>query len=82
MYGASRGVCERCATVVFWDAPARDTISVGVDTLDAPPALVVAAHIWVASDPGWLPPPDDDPEGGIPAYPGAPPSGEPTVRWV
>lgn len=79
---ASRGTCERCRTLVFWDAPGRDTISLGIDTLDEVPALVVAAHIWVSSDPGWQPPDDDDPEGAIPAYPNGSPPGELAVRWV
>jgi hypothetical protein len=81
-HGASRGRCARCRTVVFWDAPARETVSLGVDTLDQPPALVVAGHVWVSADPLWTPLPDDDEEGGIPAYPKGAPPGEPVVRWV
>lgn len=80
--GASRGRCARCDTLVLWDAPARDTVSIGVDTLDDSPALVVAGHIWVSSDPGWAPPPDDHAEGGLPAFPRGAPPGEPAVRWV
>lgn len=81
-HDASRGRCARCGAVVFWDAPARETVSVGVDTLDDPPPLVVAGHIWVSADPGWTPPPDEHEEGGIPAYPQGSPPGEPAVRWV
>ena len=32
-HGASRGACVSCGTVVFWDAPARDTVSLGASTL-------------------------------------------------
>lgn len=81
-HNASRGVCERCHALVFWDAPGRDIVSLGVETLDDAPPLVVAAHIWVASDPGWLAPDDDDPEGWIPAYPQGTPPGMLAVRWV
>lgn len=46
-YGASRGRCRSCATVVFWDAPARDTVSFGAALIEGGEALAVAAHIWV-----------------------------------
>jgi hypothetical protein len=52
-HGASRGVCDACGTVVFWDAPARETVSFGLSTLDDPPPLTVVAHIWVSHDPGF-----------------------------
>jgi hypothetical protein len=51
-HDASRGSCERCGTVVFWDAPGRDTVSIGVDTLDDASGLEVAAHIWAGPDGG------------------------------
>jgi hypothetical protein len=48
-HGASRGFCLRCEGYLFWDAPARETVSFGIDTLDDRGAgLEVAAHIWVA----------------------------------
>lgn len=46
-HGASRGRCRACGTTVFWDAPGRDTVSVGVATLADASGLEVAAHVWV-----------------------------------
>ena len=45
-HGASRGRCRSCGTVVFWDAPGRDTVSFAAALLDGG-QLEVAAHIWV-----------------------------------
>jgi hypothetical protein len=80
---ASRGRCYRCATTVFWDAPGRDTVSFGVDTLDAPPALVVGGHIWIEQDPGWVLD-DDELAAEIPTFPRGAPGGSraPVLRWV
>lgn len=82
-HGASRGRCYRCRTVVFWDAPARDTVSIGVETLDEPPALVVGGHLWVSQDPGWEPG-EEELELSIPSYPRGAPQGVrgPALRWV
>ena len=44
---ASRGACVSCGDVVFWDAPARPTVSIGVATLGDASGLEVIAHIWV-----------------------------------
>jgi hypothetical protein len=46
-HGASRGRCRRCRTPLFWDAPGRETVSFGVETLDDASGLEVAGHIWV-----------------------------------
>ncbi len=46
---ASRGRCRSCETVVFWDAPARATVSFGAALLDGCDDLEVAAHIWVGA---------------------------------
>ena len=46
-HGASRGRCRQCSTVVFWDAPGRQTVSFAAGLLEAGVALEVAAHIWV-----------------------------------
>jgi hypothetical protein len=46
-HGASRGRCRTCRTSVFWDAPGRETMSFGVDTLADASGLAVAGHIWV-----------------------------------
>jgi len=45
-HGASRGRCRCCGTVVFWDAPGRDTVSFAAALLDGE-RLDIAAHIWV-----------------------------------
>jgi hypothetical protein len=68
-HGASRGSCASCGTVVFWDAPARDTVSVGAATLAEALDLPTVAHIWVpvAERKAW---PEDGPrayERGLPA---------------
>jgi hypothetical protein len=46
-HDASRARCGRCGHYVLWDAPARETVSFGADTLDDASELVVAMHIWV-----------------------------------
>ena len=46
-HGASRGRCRSCGTVVFWDAPDRDTVSFAAALLEGGGQLRVAAHIWV-----------------------------------
>lgn len=82
-HDASRGRCCRCDTVVFWDAPGRDTVSIGVETLDQAPALVVGGHIWVSQDPGWEPG-EEELELAIPVFPRGSPGGvrAPALRWV
>lgn len=46
---ASRGRCRACGTVVFWDAPGRETVSFAAALLRCGAgALDVAVHIWVA----------------------------------
>jgi hypothetical protein len=78
--GARRGRCYRCRTVVFWEVPGRDTVSIGVSTLDDPSGLVVGAHIWATQADAGFELPDD----GTPAYPrGIPPGDDaPALRWV
>ena len=46
-HDASRASCRQCGTYVLWDAPARETVSFGADTLDDASGLVVAMHIRV-----------------------------------
>lgn len=46
-HGASRGRCRTCREAVFWDAPGRETISFGAETLADASGLEVAGHIWV-----------------------------------
>jgi hypothetical protein len=73
---ARRGFCPSCGTALFWDAPERDTVSVGAGTLDAGDALVVAAHVKVADAAPWDLPPD-----GARAYPDAYPDAAPPLDW-
>ncbi len=82
-HDASRGRCYRCGTVVFWDAPGRETVSIGVDTLDDPPALVVGGHIWLEQDPDWEPG-EEELELEIPLFRRGTPGGvrAPALRWV
>ncbi len=47
-HGASRGRCRSCDTVVFWDAPGRDTVSFAAALLEGSAQLEVAAHIWAS----------------------------------
>ena len=50
-HDASRGRCRRCGTVVFWDAPGRETVSFAAALLEVGAGdLDVAAHIWVPDD--------------------------------
>jgi len=49
-HGASRGRCRSCGTVVFWDAPGRETVSFAAAALASGPALEVIAHIWVPDE--------------------------------
>jgi hypothetical protein len=46
--GARRGFCGECGSSLFWDAPARDTVSVAAGTLDEPTGLRVLGHVYVA----------------------------------
>jgi len=43
-----RGFCRRCGSVLFWDPPARDWISVAMGALDGPTGLELERHIFVA----------------------------------
>jgi hypothetical protein len=43
---ARRGFCGDCGSVLFWDAPARDTISVTAGCLDTPTELVLDVQIY------------------------------------
>jgi len=48
---ARRGFCSQCGSSLFWDAPARDTISITAGTLDQPTGLRTAGH-WYLSQAG------------------------------
>jgi len=49
--GARRGFCAECGSSLFWDPPARPTISIAAGTLDGRTGLRVASH-WYVSQPG------------------------------
>jgi hypothetical protein len=50
---ASRGFCAECGSCLFWDAPGRDTISIGAGSLEMPAALQVVGHIYVEQAAEW-----------------------------
>jgi hypothetical protein len=45
---ASRGFCTECGSSLFWDAPARETISIAAGTLDEPTGLRTVGQIHVS----------------------------------
>ena len=45
---ARRGFCGECGSSLFWDAPARDTISIAAGTLDPPTGLRELGHVHLA----------------------------------
>ena len=73
--GARRGFCGECGSSLFWDAPARDTVSIAAGTLDEPSGLRVLGHVYVSQAGDYYELPDD----GLPRHQrltAAPPSGE------
>lgn len=73
---ARRGFCRGCGASLFWQAPARDTISFSPGTLDDATGLVLAAHIWLEQASPWERPAD-----GLPCFPRAYPATAPDLRW-
>ena len=67
--------CTECGASLFWEAPGRDTVSIGAGTLDDPAGLRVAGHIWLEQGAGW-----EMPE-GVPAYSRGYPGDAPTLAW-
>jgi len=45
---ARRGFCGECGSSLFWDAPARDTVSISAGTLDEPTGLRLLGHVYVS----------------------------------
>ena len=45
---ARRGFCGECGSSLFWDAPARDTVSIAAGTLDEPTGLRAIGHVYVS----------------------------------
>ena len=72
---ARRGFCAECGASLFWEAPGRGTVSIGVGTLDDPAELRVAGHIWLEQGAGWEAPQ------GAPAYPRGYPAEAPALAW-
>lgn len=49
---ARRGFCSECGASLFWESPARETISIAAGTLDAPTGLktILQVHVNSAGD--------------------------------
>jgi hypothetical protein len=62
---ARRGFCGECGSSLFWDAPARDTVSIAAGTLDEPTGLQMLAHVYVTQVGDYYELPDD----GLPRIP-------------
>jgi hypothetical protein len=45
---ARRGFCGECGSSLFWDAPARDTVSIAAGSLDEPTGLHTIGHVYVS----------------------------------
>lgn len=56
---ARRGFCAECGSSLFWDAPARDTVSIAAGTLDEPTGLRVSGHVYVSQAGDYYELPDD-----------------------
>jgi hypothetical protein len=61
---ARRGFCSACGSSLFWDAPARDTISIAVGSLDEPTGLETIGHVYVSQAGDYYELPDD----GLPRH--------------
>ncbi len=61
---ARRGFCAKCGSSLFWDAPARDTISIAVGSLDEPTGLQTIGHVYVSQAGDYYTLPDD----GLPRH--------------
>ena len=73
--GAVRYAVHGPLREILWEAPGRDTVSIGAGTLDNPAGLRVAGHIWVEQGAGWETP------AGVPAYSRGYPGDAPTLAW-
>jgi hypothetical protein len=56
---ARRGFCSACGSSLFWDAPARDTISIAAGSLDEPTGLRTIGHVYVSQVGDYYELPDD-----------------------
>ncbi|MGI8422321.1 MAG: GFA family protein [Gaiellaceae bacterium] len=58
--GSRRGFCGECGSSLFWDAPARDTVSIAAGTLDEPTGLRTVGHVYVVQAGDYYELPEDD----------------------
>ncbi len=72
---ASRATCAVCGSSLFWDAPGRETVSIGAGTLDDASGLRLAAHIYVAGAQAW------EADSDVPSYEGGYPVAAPAPAW-
>jgi hypothetical protein len=61
---ARRGFCRSCGSSLFWQADARDHVSIATGTLDDTSGLRTVVHIFVAGKPGYYDLADDLPRHG------------------
>jgi hypothetical protein len=61
---ARRGFCAECGSSLFWEAPARDTISIAVGSLDEPTGLQTIGHVYVSQAGDYY----ELPEDGLPRH--------------
>jgi len=61
---ARRGFCGECGSSLFWDAPARETISIAAGTLDEPTGLRLLGHVYASQVGDYY----ELPEDGLPRY--------------
>ena len=56
---ARRGFCVACGSSLFWDAPARETVSIAAGSLDQPTGLRMIGHVYVSQVGDYYTLPDD-----------------------
>jgi hypothetical protein len=61
---ARRGFCAACGSSLFWEAPARETISIAAGSLDEPTGLKAIGHVYVSQAADYDALPDD----GLPRH--------------
>jgi hypothetical protein len=61
---ARRGFCGECGSSLFWDAPARETISISAGTLDGATGLRVTGHCYISQAGDYY----ETPEDGLPHH--------------
>lgn len=78
---AQRGSCSACGACLFWEAPGRQTVSIGVGTLDDARGLELAGHIWVSQGQRWQDPGWHAAGAAVPVYATGWPEGAPALAW-